>query len=291
MICYQAINRTDPQNLLSTTLDVPLHQPHLVDSLGCCIPGLWIGICGSSKGHCDNLTLDVQFESLAEFYYQGPRVRVASVRDQGQKAVQVVVYCLVSLIVRGPFQGIDYICFCIDWKELTLELPFKVGPGLNGKKASVCFLAKEVFRPPCSPSILEKSKSPEDFFLVATELLWGQMQIQHIGVEESSTGTSFTREVWGRGEFQPCSLFRQSGQDQGRWTNRRRRYGYWRQSNGRSGRRAGHELSKLLQLGYQAHKSSIDSVFQSVLAFSELLEMVLQIAQGVSYSWGGVRRE
>jgi len=27
MICHWAINRTDPQNLLSTTLDVPLHTP------------------------------------------------------------------------------------------------------------------------------------------------------------------------------------------------------------------------------------------------------------------------
>jgi len=26
-ICHWAINRTDPQNLLSTTLDVPLHIP------------------------------------------------------------------------------------------------------------------------------------------------------------------------------------------------------------------------------------------------------------------------
>ena len=26
-ICHWAINRTDPQNLLSTTLDVPLHHP------------------------------------------------------------------------------------------------------------------------------------------------------------------------------------------------------------------------------------------------------------------------
>ena len=198
MICYQAINRTDPQNLLSTTLDVPLHQPHLVDPLGCCIPGLWIGICGLSKEHCGNLTLDVQFESLAEFYYQGPRVRVASIQDQGQEAVQVVVYYLVSLIVRGPFQGIDYICFCIDWKELTLELPFEVSPGLNGKNTSVCFLVKKVFGPSCGSSILEKSESPEDFFLIAAELLWAQAQIQYTGVEESSTGTLFTREVWER---------------------------------------------------------------------------------------------
>ena len=29
MICHWAINRTDPQNLLSTTLDVPLHHPDI----------------------------------------------------------------------------------------------------------------------------------------------------------------------------------------------------------------------------------------------------------------------
>jgi len=74
---------------------------------------------------------------------------------------------------------------------------------LNGKNTGVRFLGKEVFRLPCGPSILEKSESPEDFFLVATELLQSQVQIQYTGVEESSTGTSFTREVWERGEFQP----------------------------------------------------------------------------------------
>jgi len=47
----------------------------------------------------------------------------------------------------------------------------EVGPGLNGKNAGVCFLAKEVFRLPCSPSILAKGKSPEDFFLITAELL------------------------------------------------------------------------------------------------------------------------
>jgi len=66
---------------------------------------------------------------------------------------------------------------------------------LNGKNARVYFLVKEVFRLPCSPSILEKSESPEDFFLIATELLWGQMQIQYTGVEKSLTRTSFAREV------------------------------------------------------------------------------------------------
>jgi len=164
----------------------------------------------------------------------------------GQEAVQVVIHCLVSLIVQGPFQGIDCIRFCIDQKELTLELLFKVGPGLNGKNAGVCFLAKEVFRLPSGLSILEKSKSPEDFFLITTKLLWGQAQIQRTGVEESSTKTSFAGEVWEKGEFQPCLLFRRSGQDQGRWTNRWERCRYQRWSDSRSGRRAGHELSELL---------------------------------------------
>jgi len=75
---------------------------------------------------------------------------------------------------------------------------------------------KEVFRLPGGSSILEKSESPEDFFFVTTELLQGQAQIQHTGVEESLTRTLFAREVWRRGEFRPCLLFRQSGQDQRR---------------------------------------------------------------------------
>jgi len=82
-----------------------------------------------------------------------------------------------------------------DQKELTLELLFEVGPGLNGKNTSVHFLVKEVFGPPCGPFILEKSESLEDFFLVATELFRGQVQIQRTGVEESSTRTLFAREV------------------------------------------------------------------------------------------------
>jgi len=34
MICYWAINRTDPQNSLSMTLDVPLHRPLSILTLG-----------------------------------------------------------------------------------------------------------------------------------------------------------------------------------------------------------------------------------------------------------------
>jgi len=79
------------------------------------------------------------------------------------------------LIIQRPFQSVDGIHFRIDWKELTLELLFKVGPELNGKNASICLLAKEVLRLPCSLFILEKGKSPKDFFLIAAELLWGQV--------------------------------------------------------------------------------------------------------------------
>jgi len=78
------------------------------------------------------------------------------------------------LIIRGAFQSVNGVCFRIDRKELTLELLFKVGPGLDGKDAGVCFLAKEVLGPPCGSSIFEKGKSPKDFFLIAAELLWGQ---------------------------------------------------------------------------------------------------------------------
>ena len=48
---------------------------------------------------------------------------------------------------------------------MTLELLFKVSPGLNWEDASVHLLAKEVLRPLCSMSILEEGEGPEDFFL------------------------------------------------------------------------------------------------------------------------------
>jgi len=72
------------------------------------------------------------------------------------------------------------------------------------------------------------------------------MQIQHTGVEESLTRTSFAREVWGRGKFWPCSLFRWSSWDQGRWADRWEKCGHRRWSDGQSRRRAGYELSELL---------------------------------------------
>jgi len=52
---------------------------------------------------------------------------------------------------------------------------FEVGPGSNWKNAGVRLLAKEVLGPLYSTSILEEGKGPEDFFLVAGELLQGQV--------------------------------------------------------------------------------------------------------------------
>jgi len=111
---------------------------------------------------------------------------------------------------------------------LTLELLFEVGPGSNWEDASVRFLAKKVLGPLRSTSILEEGKGPEDFFLVAGELLWGQAQIQRAGVEEGLSGTPFTREVWRRRKFWSHLLFGWGRWNRGRRADRRQRCGYQR---------------------------------------------------------------
>jgi len=78
------------------------------------------------------------------------------------------------LVVRGAFQSINGIRFCIDQKELTPELLFKVGPRLDRKNAGICLLAKEVLGPPRSTSVLEKGEGPKDFLLIAAKLLQSQ---------------------------------------------------------------------------------------------------------------------
>ena len=122
-------------------------QPCLVDPPGSCVPSLRISVCRSSEGHGSDLALDARLEASAEFYHQSPGVRVSGVGDQGQEGVQVVVYRPVSLIIRGALQSVNGVCFRIDRKELTPELLFEVGPGLDRKDAGVRFLAKEVLRP------------------------------------------------------------------------------------------------------------------------------------------------
>jgi len=123
------------------------------------------------------------------------------------ETVQVIVHHLVSLVIQRAFQSVNSIYFHIDWKELTPELLFKVGPGLDGKNAGICLLAKEVLGLSHSLSILETSEGPKDFLLIAAELLGNQVQIQHTGVKKGLTGVSFTGEVRGRKEFWPCLLF------------------------------------------------------------------------------------
>jgi len=75
------------------------------------------------------------------------------------------------LIVQRPLQSVDSVYFYIDQEELTPELLLKVSPGLNGEDASVRFLMKEVLGPLSSPSTLEEDEGPEDFLLIAAELL------------------------------------------------------------------------------------------------------------------------
>jgi len=129
---------------------------------------------GSSKGHGSDLALDAHLEASAELYHKSPGVSVSGIRDQGQEGVQVVVYRLVFLIIEGALQSVDGVCFHIYRKELTPELLFEVGPGLDGKDASVRFLVKEVLGPLCSSSIFEKGKGPQDFLLITAELFQGQ---------------------------------------------------------------------------------------------------------------------
>jgi len=146
----------------------------LVDPLGSHIPSLRISVCGSSAEDGSDLALDARLQASAELYHKSLGVSVSGVRDQGQEGVQVVVYSPVSLIIGGALQSVNGVCFCIDWKELTPELLFKVGPGLDGKDAGVHFLAKEVLGPLRGSSIFEKGKGPQDFLLVAAELFRGQ---------------------------------------------------------------------------------------------------------------------
>ena len=44
-------------------------------------------------------------------------------------------------------------------------------------------------------------------------------------------------------------------------------------------------------MGCQVCKGGVDSIFQSILTFGQLLEIVLQVAQGIDNGWEGVCRE
>jgi len=146
----------------------------LVDPPGHCVPGLQISVSGPSEGHGGDLALNVRPEALAELHHKSPGVSVSGAGDQGEEAVQVIVHRPVSLVVHRAFQSVNGIGFCVDWKELTPELLFEVSPRLDRKNAGVRLLAKEVFGPPHSTSVLEKGESPKDSLLIVAELLWSQ---------------------------------------------------------------------------------------------------------------------
>jgi len=149
-------------------------QPCLVNPPGSYVPSLWISVCGSSEQHGSDLALDARLEASTELHHKSPGVSVSGIGDQGQESVQVVVHHPVSLIIRGALQSVNGVCFRIDQKELAPELLFEVGPGLDGKDASVRFLAKEVLRPPRDASVFEEGEGPQDFLLIAAELFRGQ---------------------------------------------------------------------------------------------------------------------
>jgi len=120
------------------------------------------------------LALNICLEAPAELHHKSPGVSVSGIGDQGEEAVQVIVHRPVSLVVRGAFQSVNGIGFCVDRKELTSKLLFEVSPRLDRKNAGVRLLAKEVFGPPHGTSVLEKGEGPKDSLLIAAELLQSQ---------------------------------------------------------------------------------------------------------------------
>jgi len=77
------------------------------------------------------------------------------------------------LVVGGSFQSVDRVRFHIYWEEVESELLLEVPPGWYRENTGVCFLMEDVLGPLGSTTILEKRESPEDFFLLVAELLWG----------------------------------------------------------------------------------------------------------------------
>jgi len=77
------------------------------------------------------------------------------------------------LVVGGSFQSVDHVHFRVHRKEVKSELLLEVSPGWYGENAGVRFLMEDVLGPFGGTTILEKRESPENFFLLVVELLWG----------------------------------------------------------------------------------------------------------------------
>lgn len=86
-------------------------------------------------------------EALPELHNQSLQIHVTGIRNQGLKAVQVVIHHLTSLVVGQSLQGIYCIYFCIHQEELGVEVLIKVSLSLDRKNISVQFLPEEVLRP------------------------------------------------------------------------------------------------------------------------------------------------
>jgi len=125
-------------------------------------------------------------------------------------------------VVRGAFQRVDCVCFCVNREEVKLELLLEISLGLDRKNASVRFLTKYIFGPLGSTSSFEERESPENPFFFIMELLWGQADVEGAGVQKCAAVVTFSAEVWGTRELRTClSHCRSRGQ------RHRRRWYRW----------------------------------------------------------------
>jgi len=105
-----------------------------------------------------------------ELYHQHLRIHITCVGDQGLEVIQIVIHYPTSLVVGGSFQSIDCIYFCVDQKEVNLELLLEVSLGLDRKNASVCFLMEHVSGPLGGTTTFEECESLENSLLFVVEL-------------------------------------------------------------------------------------------------------------------------
>jgi len=88
MICYWATNRIDPQNLLSTTLDVPLHlsstEAEYMALSDCSYQLIWTSNLLSEIGF-DIPTLDHSSEAPIQYKKRGPNTLTSDITMLGMQ--------------------------------------------------------------------------------------------------------------------------------------------------------------------------------------------------------------
>jgi len=80
-------------------------------------------------------------------------------------------------VIGDVFQSINCIHFCINQKEVNLELLLKVSAGLDEENASVHFLMKHIFGPLGGMTTFEECESPKNPLFFIVELFWGQVDV------------------------------------------------------------------------------------------------------------------